>query len=148
MKNIHQESLRAPRSRKGSVTHSEVRPRDRGDTEGRQATVGRGSGGGGATWVGPTITPGSLIPDKGVVSGCIPPFSAACSGNTQVDHGGAGRTIQLRPAPWGKCPHFRGAITGRRLSTYGGRDRGGSETPTKSPLRGPSGMRDKHLKGG
>ena len=32
--------------------------------------------------------------------------------HTRADHGGAGGTVQLRPAPGGKYPHFRGDIPG------------------------------------
>ena len=73
VENRQRESLRAPRSCKESATHSEVRPRDRGKPEGQQAKPGRGSRsrGGGATWFGPTITPGSLAPDNGVELSCI-----------------------------------------------------------------------------
>ena len=69
-------------------------------------------GSGDATWVVPPPPPGSLSPFKEVVSGCGRPSSAAHTVNPQLDHGGAGGPLQLRSAPGGKYPHFRGAIPG------------------------------------
>ena len=60
----------------------------------------------------PSPPPGILAPVKGVISGCVQSYFASCSFNPRADHGGAGGTLQLRPAPGGKYHHFRGAIPG------------------------------------
>ena len=119
----------------------EAEPRDHEELEGRQATVGRGSGSGGEsdTGVGPPIIPGSLESDKGMVPGSVQPCSAACSGYLRVDHGRAGGAVQLNPAPGGKYLHFGGAVPGGQLGTNRGRDQVGGETLTQSPLRGTVG---------
>ena len=74
-----------------------------------------------------------------MVQVCGRPCSATRLGYPLVDHGGAGRPLQLHAVPGDKHPHFHKSITGRQLGTYGGRDQGGGKISTEKPIWGAVG---------
>ena len=143
-----QESLRAPGYRKRPSVDLEVGPLHKVNFEGVQEMAGRGggSGGGDTVGVGPPSSPGSLVPDQGVVQGFGLPFSAVHLGYPQEDNGGEGGVVQPHTALGTNIPIYVKPFAVDDL------------LPTEDKIEwavtrlrnhcsvGPSGMRSEHLK--